>query len=147
MSDRQPVVYGLAVFVVAFSACRLGGGDMPRAAPEVLVTDSRTAFEIDPLLDVTLPPVDAGGDAEAVPPAPAASSYRAADAGVGAETPRDVSGPPQPQKPAAPPPLEKPRPPQATQSAQLPSAPPPPKAQPQPQPQPTQPPPMPGMQH
>lgn len=131
--------------VAASGACRLGGSDMPRPAPEILLTDSRSAFEIDPLLDLTLAVADGGAADDAAPPAPAASSYRA-DGGVGAQTLPDAGGPSAPPKPAAPPPLDKPRPPQATQSAPPAAAPraPAPRAPAPPAPSAQ---PMPGMNH
>ncbi|MBS2012585.1 MAG: hypothetical protein JST00_06855 [Deltaproteobacteria bacterium] len=131
------IVFVLAV--AACAACRLGGGDMPRPAPEILVTDGRSAFEMDPLLDITLPAVDGGPAADATPPAPAGSSYRA-DGGVAAQTALDASVPPAaPPKPTPPPPLDKPRsPPAPSPPAPAPRAPAQPAAPP---------PPMPGMNH
>lgn len=48
--------------------CRLGAPGMPRSDAEIIPTSDRAPSEIDPLLHVTLPPIDAGPapDAEAM---------------------------------------------------------------------------------
>lgn len=55
--------------LVASAGCRLGSPGMPRPQVEIIRTSDKMPSEVDPLLHVTLPPLDAGDaapDAEAM---------------------------------------------------------------------------------
>ena len=55
-----------ASFVIAIvlaAGCRLGAPAMPRPDAEIIPTSDRMPSEVDPLLHVRLPPIDAGPDA------------------------------------------------------------------------------------